>query len=344
MAFPQHQFQQHYQPQQQQQSKSFRNLYGIDGQISPPLAYYNTPNLQDSSQHPPYVPPFHVVGFAPGPVPVTDGSDEGGAELLWHNAVEPKRKKLKEQDLLENNSQISSVDFFQPRSVSTGLGLSLDNNNNNNNRMASSSDSALLSLNGDDIDHELQRQDAEIDRFLKIQGERLRQSVLEKVQADQLQTISLVEEKAVQKLREKEAEVESINKKNMELEERMEHLTMEAGAWQQRARYNENVITALKFNLQQVYAQSRDSKEGCGDSEVDDTASCCNVRAIDFQLLRKENHDMKELMSCKVCRVNEACMLLLPCKHLCLCKGCESKLSFCPLCQSSKFIGMEVFM
>ncbi|OMO74713.1 S-ribonuclease binding protein, SBP1, pollen [Corchorus olitorius] len=313
MAFPQHHFQQQYQPQlhqqqqEQQQSKNFRNLYAMDGQISPPVAYYNTPALQDQSQHPPYVPPFHVVGFAPGPVPVTDGSD-GGAELQWNNGVEPKRKKLKEQDFLENNSQISSVDFFQPRSVSTGLGLSLDNTN----RMASSGDSALLSLIGDDIDHELQRQDAEIDRFLKVQGDRLRQSVLEKVQANQLQTISAVEERVFQKLREKEAEVENINKKNMELEERMEQLTMEAGAWQQRARYNENMITALKFNLQQVYAQSRDSKEGCGDSEVDDTASCCNGRAIDFHLLCKENTDMKELMTCKVCRVNEACMLLLP--------------------------------
>lgn len=109
----------------------------------------------------------HVVGFAPGPVPVTDGSD-GGAELQWNNGVEHKRKKLKEQDFLENNSQISSVDFFQPRSVSTGLGLSLDNNNNNN-QMASSGDSALLSLIGDGIDHELQQQDVEIDRFLKVQ-------------------------------------------------------------------------------------------------------------------------------------------------------------------------------
>ncbi|KAI9196376.1 hypothetical protein LWI28_023419 [Acer negundo] len=63
-----------------------------------------------------------------------------------------------------------------------------------------------------------------------------------------------------------EAEVENINKRNMELEEKMEELTVEAGAWQQRARCNENMISALKFNLHQVYAQSRDSKEGCGDS------------------------------------------------------------------------------
>lgn len=176
------------------------------------------------------------------------------------------------------------------------------------------------------------------------QGDRLRQAVAAKVQAAQLQTISRVEEKFLQKIREKEAEVENINKKNMELELHMEQLAMEAGAWQQRAKYNESMINTLNMNLQQVYAKSRDSKEGCGDSEVVDTASCCNGRALDFHLLCKDNNDMKALMTCKVCRVNEVCMLLLPCKHLCLCKECESKLSACPLCHSSKYIGMEVYM
>jgi E3 ubiquitin-protein ligase BOI and related proteins len=172
----------------------------------------------------------------------------------------------------------------------------------------------------------------------------LRQTILEKVQATQLQSVSIIEDKVLQKLREKETEVENINKRNMELEDQMEQLSVEAGAWQQRARYNENMIAALKFNLQQAYLQGRDSKEGCGDSEVDDTASCCNGRSLDFHLLSNENSNMKDLMKCKACRVNEVTMVLLPCKHLCLCKDCESKLSFCPLCQSSKFIGMEVYM
>lgn len=267
--------------------------------MTPAMAYYDPSTLQDHSQHPPYVPPFHVVGFAPGPVAATDGSDNG-ADLQWQYGFESKRKKLKEQDFLENNSQISSVELLQPRSVSTGLGLSLDNT-----RMASTGDSALLSLIGDDVDHELQRQDAEIDRFLKAQGDRLRQNILEKVQATQLQTLSVVEEKVLQKLREKEAEVESINKKNMELEERMEQLTVEAGAWQQLARRNENMISSLRFSLQHVYAQSRDSKEGCGDSEVDDTASCCNGHTLNFDMFCKENNDVKEMMTCKACRVNE---------------------------------------
>lgn len=167
---------------------------------------------------------------------------------------------------------------------------------------------------------------------------------MEKVQANQIQAITYVEEKVLQKLRERDTEVDDINKKNMELELRMEQLALEANAWQQRAKYNENLINTLKVNLQHVYAQSRDSKEGCGDSEVDDTASCCNGRATDLHLLCRDSKEMKELMTCRVCRTNEVCMLLLPCKHLCLCKECESKLSLCPLCQSTKYIGMEVYM
>lgn len=107
----------------------------------------------------------HVVEFALGNVAATanDGSD-GGIDLQWNSGLEPKNKRLKEQDFLENNSQISSVDFFQPRSVSTGLGLSLDTT-----RVASTGDSGLLSLISDDMDCELQLQEAEMDRFLKIQ-------------------------------------------------------------------------------------------------------------------------------------------------------------------------------
>ncbi|KAF8406308.1 hypothetical protein HHK36_008393 [Tetracentron sinense] len=324
-------------PQQhhQQQSKIFRNLLTVDSQMSAPIAFFNSANFADQS-HPQYIPPFNVVGFAPGAIPATDG---GGGDLVWSNGSESKKKRLKEQDFMENNSQISSVDFLRTRSVSTGLGLSLDDR-----RMASSGDSPVFSLFSDEIDRELQRQDEEMDRFVKVQGERMRQAILEKVQASQLQTLSFAEEKIHQKLREKEAEVEDINKKNTELEERMKQLSVEAGAWQHRAKCNENMITTLKISLQQVFAQSRDSKEGCGESEVDDTASCCNGGAIDFHLVCKENKDLKDSMTCKVCRVNRVCMLLLPCRHLCLCKDCESKLSFCPLCQASKFIGMEVYM
>ncbi|KAF8112036.1 hypothetical protein N665_0068s0003 [Sinapis alba] len=294
-----------------QDSKPLRDFCGI----SPVLGF---DNLHDQSQHPPYIPPFHVPGFAPGPVMQTDGSDVG-ADFEWNSSY--GRKRLKEMDFMENNSQISSIDFWQGRSVSTGLGLSLDNANG----------SALLSLLGDDVDRELQRQDSDIDRFLKIQGDQLRHAILEKIQTSQHKTVSLMEERVIQKLRGKDEELEMINRKNKELEVRIEQLTLEAEAWQQRANYNENVIAALNYNLERAQGRPRESMEGCGDSELDDTASCFNGKAT-------------MMMMCRFCGVREVCMLLLPCKHMCLCKECERKLSSCPLCQSSKFLGMEVYM
>ncbi|XP_076957777.1 BOI-related E3 ubiquitin-protein ligase 1-like [Bidens hawaiensis] len=339
MAMPEHhQFHSYLQQQQQQQSKSFRGVFNnMEAPIAASISYMNN----DQPQHPPYIPQFHVVGFAPG----TDASD-GGFELQRNYDLELMNKRPREQQLFGNNngnSQISSIDFLQQRSVSTGLGLSLDNG-----RLVSSGESSLVAgLVEDELEHELRRQDAEIDRFMKIQADRLRQAIMEKVQTNQLQLISHVQDKFIQKLREKETEVENINRKNIELELQVEQLAMEAGTWQQRAKHNENLIITLQYDLEQVYnnnKQIKDGKEGCGDSEVDDTASCCNGRAIDFHLLCKNNNGMREMMRCKVCKVNEVCMLLLPCKHLCLCKECESKVSMCPLCRGSKYIGMEVYM
>ncbi|KAK1263237.1 hypothetical protein QJS04_geneDACA018589 [Acorus gramineus] len=328
----QHHLHHHYQQQQQQPPPHlFRNLLSVDPQINGPISFF-TPD----QSIPPCPPPWL--------------------------AEDPRKKGLEEQEFLENNSQVSSVvDFLHQhqsaaaaaatRSVSTGLGLSFDDNRHGGVSYAPLSvagaavDSPLFPSIDEDIDRELQRQDAEMDRFIRLQGERLRQVILEKIQAKQLQTLSTVERKILQKLREKEAELEDINKKNTELEERMKQLSIEAGAWQHRAKCSENMIAQLKINLQQVFTQGRDSKEGCGDSEVDDTASCCNGGgAVDFQLVFRENKNIKESLICKVCRLNEVCMLLLPCRHLCICKECESKLSFCPLCQSSKFIGMEIYM
>lgn len=107
----------------------------------------------------------HVAGVAPGPIPATDGG--GGGDLRWINGSQPKKIRLKEEDFLDinnNNLQTQSAGLLQSRSVSTGLGLSLDDR-----RLASSGVSQFFSLSDDQIDRELQRQEAEIDRLVKVQ-------------------------------------------------------------------------------------------------------------------------------------------------------------------------------
>ncbi|KAJ4954301.1 hypothetical protein NE237_011084 [Protea cynaroides] len=94
--------------------------------------------------------------------------------------------------------------------------------------MASSRNSSGFSLRDEEINKELQRQDAELDQFVGLQGDRIRQAILEKVQANQLHTLSFAEERILQKLFEKEgAKVEDMNWKNMELEIRIKQLTVQ---------------------------------------------------------------------------------------------------------------------
>eukprot|EP01018_Ginkgo_biloba_P035725 Gb_07205 [translate_table: standard] len=347
-----------------------RHIFAGENKASTPIAFFGPGNyadhqmqqqIQSQNQTPAanglpnqaqYIPQFTACNQGQlAPAAVVHGSENDPA---W-NLLAP-RKRIREHELLEN-SQISSIDFLQthrnaqmalPQSngaVSTGLRLSLDDERLNTTCSAAIGNSRLLAVLNEELNGELQRQGAEIDQFLRLQGEQFRQALDEKTQRLQMNILARVEEGVLGKLREKEMEVENMNKKNLELEERIKQLSLEAHAWQYQAKCNETMINALKFNLQQAYAQNRESKEGCGDSEVDDTASCFNGDAGDFHaLIFKENKDLKEQRTCRVCRSNDVCILLLPCKHLCLCKDCESRLDVCPLCRSLKSASMQVYM
>ncbi|EMS64582.1 hypothetical protein TRIUR3_22244 [Triticum urartu] len=262
-------------PQQQQQPPaplSFRNALPvpIDGQIPAPLAFFNAPPaFPDQAGQP----QMDAAGLT------------AAAGMGW--------RQPREQELLGENSQMSSIDFLQTGSaVSTGLALSLEDRRHGGGGAGagnSSGDSPLLLLPmlDDDISREVQRLDADMDRFIRAQ-------------AKQFEALASVEDKILRKIRDKESEVQNINKRNLELEDQIKQMAGEVGAWQQRAKYNESMISALKYNLEQVCAhQSKDFKEGCGDSEVDDTASCCNGGAVNLQLMPKENNHPKDLTACR---------------------------------------------
>lgn len=161
-------------------------------------------------------------------------------------------------------------------------------------------------------------------------------------------------ERAVgKKLREKELEAEAMNRKSKELNEQIRQVAMEVQSWQSAAMYNQSVANSLKTRLMQVVAQSTNlTREGSGDSEE---ASSQNPNAgagaapegyFQSGLLggRGTTTATVGLGACRWCGGKEASVLVMPCRHLCLCVDCERVSDVCPVCRFPKSGSVEINM
>ena len=48
---------------------------------------------------------------------------------------------------------------------------------------------------------------------------------------------------------------------------------------------------------------------------------------------QSEMQRLEESKRCRVCRKDDACMVLIPCGHLCCCVNCGKKIKKCPICK-----------
>lgn len=238
--------------------------------------------------------------------------------------------------------------FVNPNPVSTGLRLSYEEDEHN-----SSVTSVSESMNGglpvmaslENIKVEIDRQKEELDRYIRLQEENIMKGVRELKHRHTISFLSAIEEGVGKKLQEKDIELESVSRKNKELVERIRQASMEAQSWQYRAKYNESMVNVLRSNLKQVMAQgAMHAKEGCGDSEVDDTASYTNQNHLSFVDGSGKLDPTKKTMICRSCKVKEVSVLLLPCRHLCLCTDCEGFIEVCPICRVMKTASVQVYM
>ncbi|KAJ6898204.1 BOI-related E3 ubiquitin-protein ligase 1 isoform X1 [Populus alba x Populus x berolinensis] len=248
-----------------------------------------------------------------------------------------------------------SASIPNPNPVSTGLRLSYDDDEHNSSITSASGSmsaapSIILSL-GDNIKTELDRQNDEFDQYIKIQEEHLAKGVRDLKHRHISSLLSAMEKGVSKKLQEKDREIENINRKNKELIERIRQVAAEAQNWHYRAKYNESVVNVLKSNLQQAISQGADQgKEGFGDNEIDDATSYIepnkylNFSGDPAKPLPWNYQGLKEHVTCRACKTREVSVLLMPCRHLCLCKECDALINVCPVCRLIKTNSFQVFL
>ncbi|XP_010909317.2 probable BOI-related E3 ubiquitin-protein ligase 3 [Elaeis guineensis] len=214
---------------------------------------------------------------------------------------------------------------------------------------------AISPLVQDLVSH-LYHQSLEIDALIGFQSEKFR-SGLEEAQKRHCRALLLIlEQRAEKRLKEKEAELESVGWRNAELEEKARQVQAESQMWFNMAKNNEAIAASLRATLEKVLLRNAAgcvggrAKEGYGDTDgapfpADDAQSCCfEEEAAARGIFGGGREELRWLRPCKVCEVKEATFVLLPCRHLCLCKDCESMVDTCPICQSSKNACFQIYL
>ncbi|XP_062016183.1 E3 ubiquitin-protein ligase BOI [Rosa rugosa] len=241
--------------------------------------------------------------------------------LTYNNIISAPRKRSRDSLMNEFNN------FTVPQQKKLSSGLS----------------SSFLDQ---DIAFQIQQQQSEIDRFIAQHTEKVRLELEEQRRQESRLLVSAIQERIVKKLQEKDDEIQRMSKLNWVLQERVKSLFVENQIWRDLAQSNEAAANSLRSNLEQVLAHVSEEGHQMGNfataaAPEDDAESCCGSNDCGH-----ETEADGGLVGCtdtvvgggdrmcKRCGVRESKVLLLPCRHLCLCTMCGSTLQNCPVCDS----------
>lgn len=174
----------------------------------------------------------------------------------------------------------------------------------------------------------------------EYQGEQLRRTLAEKRQKHYNALLGAAEEAVARRLREKEAEVEKATRKNAELEARAAQLSVEAQVWQAKARAQEATAASLQAQLQQTMCQGGEEAAAGVSCAVEGQAEDAESAHIDPERVVLAVARPK----CRGCTKRVASIVVLPCRHLCICTECDAHFRACPVCLTPKNSTVEVFL
>ncbi|KAI7758364.1 hypothetical protein M8C21_013725 [Ambrosia artemisiifolia] len=215
-----------------------------------------------------------------------------------------------------------------------------------------------------DISSQIYQQQLEVDRLIANHMLNVRTEIEQMRKRNTRRLITAVNEGIMKRLKTKEEEYVKIERLNVSLEEKVKSLNIENQILKESVQTNEATANALRNKLQLVLAhlqlQQHNNNNIDSTVSVDDVQSCCGsnynmdnrqveeeddgyggerkVKDIDNNddCNRSRNRYGRINRWCRMCEREESCVLLLPCRHLCVCTLCVESISFCPVCNAIK--------
>ncbi|KAK7400715.1 hypothetical protein VNO78_11995 [Psophocarpus tetragonolobus] len=189
----------------------------------------------------------------------------------------------------------------------------------------------------------LQNQQSEIDRFIAQHTEKVRMELQQQRVRQSRMLVTAINEAVAKKLKEKDEEIQRVGKLNWVLQERAKSLCMENQILREMAQTNEATANNLRNNLEQLLAHvSEDPRCHLPAAAADQSCESSNNHVEEEDEVNGGNGNGKGSQNdgfsgnrlCRLCGVRESIVLLLPCRHLCLCTTCGSTVHDCPVCYS----------
>ncbi|KAL2474744.1 BOI-related E3 ubiquitin-protein ligase 1 [Abeliophyllum distichum] len=188
--------------------------------------------------------------------------------------------------------------------------------------------------------HQIRQHQFEIDSIISQHTKKIRVELEERQKQHARLVLATIGDAVTKKLKEKDDQIQRMGKLNLVLQERLKSLYVENHLWRDMAQTNEATAISLRTNLEQVLAHVSESV-GVGGGAVpeveEDVESCCgsNDYGRDNEDADGGNNRLYSDRTCSRCGERESTVLLMPCRHLCLCYICGSGchgLKSCPVC------------
>ncbi|KAJ0961580.1 hypothetical protein J5N97_001077 [Dioscorea zingiberensis] len=202
---------------------------------------------------------------------------------------------------------------------------------------SSSSSPLISSLLSDDLTAQINLQRDEIDRFLRSQADQLRMTLTQTRHRHYRSLLAAAEEAAARRLREKDAEVERATRRGAKLEGRLTRLRSELMAWQAKALSDQAAAASLHAQLQQAAAAAAAAGPVHGEKNEPpaDDAESAHIDPARAEPSSK---------ACRACHARPLSVVLMPCRHLCLCSDCDAAALPCPVCRSARTGSVQVLL
>ncbi|CAL9093528.1 unnamed protein product, partial [Musa textilis] len=201
-----------------------------------------------------------------------------------------------------------------------------------------------VSFRGVDSSSHLQQQMLDVDGLILQHAERVRAEVAERRKRLVRQIVAAMEEGASRQLKAMEEEITRLRELNRALEGRIKSLCVENQIWRDLAWSNEATATVLRTNLEHLLASQASAKAAAASTAGDAVSCCCGDNGDDGDGEGKAGARRGWGRACRSCREGEPSVLLLPCRHLCLCAACGPAVDACPICNCSKNATVNVYM